>query len=490
MALSVLAISALALWDEGRESAAALEDFGREQTTTAQIAAAQLATQLDVIRRDAYIVADDVRSGVVTPPGVISRYASLRVRQRGEAAPRPDDDPQTFLVSVPVPDGRTVDVVVRASRLLEGMRPLDAPDTLVALRPPHERRLQSATGLSRSPERVLRALEARRGVEQLSREDAAALGLPARAAVAGLARLDAGPLGEWGVAVIASTGPERDRQTRARVRLVCSVLLACGLVLAFGGRALRAQRKELDLARELALAELEQRRDEQLERESRAATMVTLAAGVAHEVSTPLGVVLGRAEQILERAGGDERVARGAQIILEHAARIQSVLRGFLKLARGDAPVLERIDPAAVVRGAVALVEHRFAKAGVRLGVEVPVGLPMIRGDQRLLEHAVVNLLLNACDASLRGGTVAIHARAEQSCVAFCVEDEGVGIDPANVARVMEPFFTTKPAGQGTGLGLAVANEIVKIHRGTLAFAPRSPRGTTATVRVPIESTE
>lgn len=96
--------------------------------------------------------------------------------------------------------------------------------------------------------------------------------------------------------------------------------------------------------------------------------------GIAHEVSTPLGIIAGRAEQILPRVSGDDRSTRGMQAIIEQAERIRRVIRGFLDLARGGAPELRSAPPASVLREAQALVEHRFAKAGVSLSVTAPAG--------------------------------------------------------------------------------------------------------------------
>jgi two-component system NtrC family sensor kinase len=235
-------------------------------------------------------------------------------------------------------------------------------------------------------------------------------------------------------------------------------------------------------------AELQRERDARLARENRAATMLTLAAGVAHEVSTPLSVIVGRAEQLEARAAKEDvRGRRALKVILEQSDRIHGVVRGFLRLARGDAPVLDRVDPAAVVRAAVGLVEHRFVEAMVTLATDVPQELPTLRGDARLLEQALVNLLLNARDACGRGGRVRVQVAHEESHVTLAVLDDGTGIDPDIAARILEPFFSTKPHEQGTGLGLAIANEIVAIHRGTLTLEPRSPLGTRATIRVPIE---
>jgi signal transduction histidine kinase len=268
-------------------------------------------------------------------------------------------------------------------------------------------------------------------------------------------------------------------------------LVVAGLVLAFGGVALRKQRKELELASALSDADARRARDEQLERENRAATMLTLAAGMAHEVLTPLSVIAGRAEQIGERANGpDDRTQRSVNAILEQSNRIREVVRGFLRFARGDAANFGRVDPERIVRSAVALVEHRFAKAGVRLRVEIDPSIPAVRGEERLLDQALVNLLLNACDACERGGLVEVTATHGDGFVTLAVCDDGIGISAAHAARVVEPFFSTKSSDQGSGLGLAVTNEIVAIHRGTLALEPREPRGTRASIRVPVAGQE
>jgi signal transduction histidine kinase len=164
---------------------------------------------------------------------------------------------------------------------------------------------------------------------------------------------------------------------------------------------------------------------------------------------------------------------------------VRQIIRGLLGLARGDAPVADRVEPRALVDQAVGLVAHRFDKAQVGLHARVDDTLPDVVGDPRLLEHAVVNLLLNACDASPRGGAVTVSASRDEAGVVLRVDDEGSGISPADADRVMEPFFTTKPRDAGTGLGLALANEIVNSHRGTLALAARPGGGTSAVIHLP-----
>jgi signal transduction histidine kinase len=130
-------------------------------------------------------------------------------------------------------------------------------------------------------------------------------------------------------------------------------------------------------------------------------------------------------------------------------------------------------------------VQHRFAKADVRLVTDAPPDVREIRCDRALLEQAIVNLLLNACDACDPGGHVELAVRADGERVAFVVTDDGVGIQAENAARATEPFFTTKPAGAGSGFGLAIASEIAKSHRGELSIAPNAGRGTRACLEIP-----
>jgi signal transduction histidine kinase len=212
--------------------------------------------------------------------------------------------------------------------------------------------------------------------------------------------------------------------------------------------------------------------------------------GIAHEVSTPLAVIVGRAEQLEGRLQGDARSENGVRVILKQADQIQQIIRRFLDLARGGPPSLGEADCADIARAAAASVAHRFAKANVALRTDIPQRVPRVRCDRALLEHAIVNLLLNACDASEPGAHVELQVRPYSQRVAFVVADEGTGISAEHAARVTEPFFTTKLEKGGTGLGLAIAGEIAKSHRGELTLGPNAPRGTRACISIPVAVAE
>jgi two-component system, NtrC family, sensor kinase len=419
MVITIVAIGAIAYWDNQRESASALDDFAQEQVTVA-------------------------RSAVGT---------------------------------------------FEASRSPGALRPIEVPGSVLVL-------TQSAIGMVTTQGAPIhsppleRAIAAGDASVRLSRSEAAALGLPARTALAGIATSRM-PSGERrAVVVVASALRERDRELRAQWRLALSFLLSSAIVLGFGTIALRKQRKELELERELAVAQAVRERDVRLVRADKLATLGALGIGIAHEVSTPLGVIVGRAEQLASKVEGDERATRAVVAIEQQADRIGKIVRALLTLARGGQATLEQVHPSDIVFDAMELVRHRFEQAGVSCSEQVEPNLPSIACDPKLFTQVVVNLLLNACDACDGEGHVDLVVRLEGRHVAFVVIDDGHGISSGDADRATEPFFTTKPPGKGAGLGLAIANEIVSHHHGTLRLAARSDgkRGTEA--RVEIEASE
>jgi signal transduction histidine kinase len=429
---AIVVLGAVAYWDEDRKAAESLADFATGQVMLAHAAATSL--------RD--VPAGNAVSDVI-------RDAAPRLR----AVQQPGD----IVVLLRPPSGGLVG--------LDG-QPMPSP--------PIEARFAAA-----SPDAAW---------VRLTHPESVALALPARTAIAGIAEIDR-PEGRWGLVVVSSAHRERDREERGLWRVGLAFLIASGIVVTVGTLALRTQRKELELAKRLAVAEVQQTRDERLVRADKLASLGALAMGIAHQVATPLGVIVGRAGRLAPRLEGDERSKRAVEMISEQAERINQIVRTFLGLARGGSPTLERTDPLGIAEGGVELVRHRLHKARVELEITSDAMLPKIACDARLFEQVIVNLLLNACDACRPGGHVTLGVHVQDARVIFTVDDDGVGITAEAAARAMEPFFTTKPPGEGTGLGLAIAREIVLHHRGTLALEPRRPRGTRARVEVPIAET-
>jgi signal transduction histidine kinase len=434
MVTVVALLGAAAYWDERREADAALADFGAGEAKVASAAAATVRATLEAGTFDA----TDVREAV---------------------APR--------------------------------LSPLEQPGRIeILLRRPGQQGLESLRGA------VLHAIPIEaafaRGLEptpwvRLTHEEAAELGLPPRTAMAGLVDMDLGARGVWGLAVVATAIRERDREERGLWRVGLAFLLASATVVTFGSLALRRQRTELELAQRLAIAEAVQVRDERLVRADKLATLGAMAMGIAHQVATPLGVIMGRSERLVV---ADEKSGRAVAAIRKQARRINEIVRAFLRLARGGAPTLVHTSPAVLARDAVELVSHRFEKAGVALQTTMGDDVPAIACDPSLFEQVLVNLLLNACDACSRGGHVTLAVNASARTVIFAVEDDGVGISPESAQRATEPFFSTKDPEDGTGLGLVIAQEIIGHHHGTLELTPLPNRGTRARVEIPLPATE
>jgi len=436
MTFAIVACGSAAYWDEYREIQASRLDFAHEQTTLAKGMAVALATRRQAVPQEPRLDALRDVAATVEEPG--ARLAFVRVGNGGGLM-------------------GTSGSAVRSPRI----------EAALDERP-------CAVGHDWA-----------RCWLRLSHEESAALGLPARHSIAGLSGFVDRSGEAWGIVIAATAQRNSDRDERAEKRLVLCILFSSGLVLAFGTLALGTQRKELELERELAVAEAVRERDERLGRADKMATLGAMATGIAHQIASPLGVIRGRVEQLLPKVSGDARAGRAVVAIAEQTKRIEGIVRAFLGLARGGTPSLEHVDPGQLARAAVGLVEHRFAKSSVRLVTEVAAPLPQIACDPRLIEQAIVNLLLNACDACEGGGSVEFRVQSDTTSVTFLVTDDGVGISPAVASRATEPFFTTKPEGRGSGLGLAIASEIVAHHHGVLTILPRADcRGTRASIQI------
>lgn len=226
-----------------------------------------------------------------------------------------------------------------------------------------------------------------------------------------------------------------------------------------------------------------------LVRAEKLATIGTLAAGFAHEVGTPLGIISGRAEQLLGRVPpgeGSEAVRKGLSSILSQVDKVSTTIRQLLDFARIRPIEAAVVTPAQLLGNAAALLEHRFRHAKVNLKVDAPLSVPSITADPGQLEQVFVNLLMNACDACSAGGHVEVRAARRLDRVTFEIIDDGTGIAPEHLPAVLDPFFTTKKRGQGTGLGLTIAADIVRNHGGALEIESAVGRGTTVRVLLPV----
>ncbi|CAN5916509.1 hypothetical protein BH11MYX4_BH11MYX4_21960 [soil metagenome] len=377
----------------------------------------------------------------------------------------------------PQGDGELLTLLAGARRLEERR------EVMILAARPDQPGFLTTDGRLIASERLRAALDEGAHTVTVPRDEAVQFGLPRRMAVAGLTRV--GERGAWSIVVLASAERMRNREQHEGWRLGLTIVVVTLLVAGFGGLAQRRQRHELELQRQVAVSTLQREREALLAKADKMAALAALSTGIAHELGTPLGVILGRVEQTLTQLGDDARAAVPLGIVLEQVARIQAIVRGCLALARGDSPQLVKMSPATIAKHAIDLVGHRFSGAEVTLTWDVDADLPELSCEPSLLEQALVNVLLNACQATPAGGTVRLQVSATAERVLFVVDDDGAGVSDDVALRATEPFFSTKREEGGSGLGLTIAQEIVSHHAGTLTLARReATRGTRAVIDV------
>jgi len=193
-----------------------------------------------------------------------------------------------------------------------------------------------------------------------------------------------------------------------------------------------------------------------------------LAAGVAHEVNTPLAVISTYAQMLAKQVSGDDQKAKLLDKIAKQTFRASEIVNSLLNFSRTSPTDFADMDLNRVIRETASLVEHQFQKAGVATDISLADNLPTVRGNAGKLQQVFLNLFLNARDAMPEGGLLTIRSRAEAGFAVIEVADTGQGIPPEHLARIYDPFFTTKGPKKGTGLGLSISYGIVHEHEGLI----------------------
>jgi signal transduction histidine kinase/Pyruvate/2-oxoacid:ferredoxin oxidoreductase delta subunit len=226
---------------------------------------------------------------------------------------------------------------------------------------------------------------------------------------------------------------------------------------------------------------------EALVRSEKLASMGQLAAGIAHEVNNPLGVVIMYAHFLMEQLGSQREYRDDLTMVVEQADRCKKIVAGLLDFARQNKVEHDRVNIAELVQKAMRGVPP---PVNVSLEVESLLEDPMVEVDPDQVTQVVINLVSNAYAAMPDGGMLRVATSGAGDRFALTVSDTGVGIPPEHFPKLFEPFFTTKKGGKGTGLGLAVTYGIVKMHRGDIKVTSntdpaKGPAGTTFTVALP-----
>jgi signal transduction histidine kinase len=271
---------------------------------------------------------------------------------------------------------------------------------------------------------------------------------------------------------------EGDRQHRARLDGFHEIsTLSASLNTMLDG--IERSQGQLDEQRE-AHAALETR----LHRSETLAGIGALAAGVAHELGTPLSVVHGRAQRLLRDRSLADGTARSVREIQDQVRRMEAIVRQLLEFGRRRSTESRLTSVADVVERAAASVSDLASGTDVAFTQHVAEHGACPLEDPAGLELAVSNLLRNAIQAA-PGGLVALSASTPQEAVRIVVDDNGPGVPDAIRPRVFEPFFTTKPVGQGTGLGLALARRMISEMGGVLDVETSPLGGARFTITVP-----
>ena len=226
------------------------------------------------------------------------------------------------------------------------------------------------------------------------------------------------------------------------------------------------------------------RLEQQLRRTERIAELGTLASGMAHEIGTPMNVILGRAEYLLGRVK-EEPIQKGLQIIITQVERITKVMNQLLAFARRKTPERMPLALREVVEHSLEMFEQRLEQARIDVMLDTDDRCPNILADPDQLSQVLINLIMNAIHAMPEGGTLRIGIASADNTVKLTVADSGHGIPADALKKVFDPFFTTKEFGKGTGLGLTVVKGILEEHGGSIAVESQEGKGTTFTILLP-----
>jgi len=228
---------------------------------------------------------------------------------------------------------------------------------------------------------------------------------------------------------------------------------------------------------------------EQLLQSRKMASIGTFTSGIAHELNNPLNNISITAESLLlEYPGTDNTEAHEMiQDIIHQADRASHVVKNLLEFSRTERPFLTHLSVKDVLEGTVRLVKNQIMVKGIQMEKEIADDLPAIRGKRQDLQQAFLNIILNSIQATDRGGLISIRTeKAQEGYIRVAIADTGSGIKPGDLAHIFDPFYTTKPVGEGTGLGLSLTYGIIKTHGGYIEVKSEVGKGTAFFINLPI----
>jgi signal transduction histidine kinase len=232
--------------------------------------------------------------------------------------------------------------------------------------------------------------------------------------------------------------------------------------------------------------------EQKLRQVERLAVVGTIASGIAHEVGTPLNIISGRVELLTQKVKGDERMQKDLGIITQQIDRITRIIRELLHVSRPREQAIIHIDLRELLSDILEFLRLQIEKAKIQTEIQLDAEIGFVSGDRDQLQQVFLNLIMNALQAMKKSGKLAIRTGLETkdgvlyACVQ--IEDTGKGIPKENLERIFDPFFSTKAQGEGTGLGLPIALDIIKKHGGQLSVESEVGVGTAFIAWLPVAS--
>jgi signal transduction histidine kinase len=217
--------------------------------------------------------------------------------------------------------------------------------------------------------------------------------------------------------------------------------------------------------------------------------MGQLAAGVAHEINNPLGIILCHTDLIKDEPNLSKEVREDLAVIEKHADNCKAIVASLLNFARQHKSIKELASINAIIRDVVQLAANQFQQQNITIDLDLEESLPLISVDIDKLRQVFFNLIINSGQAIDENGYILISTcyLPDSETVQIVVEDNGCGISQAMEDKIFDPFFTTKDPGKGTGLGLSVSYGIVKDHNGEITFESVENKGTRVAVTLLVE---
>jgi PAS domain S-box-containing protein len=225
--------------------------------------------------------------------------------------------------------------------------------------------------------------------------------------------------------------------------------------------------------------------EEQLLQREKLSSIGLLAAGVAHEVNTPLAGISSYTQMLLQQVPETDSKRRMLEKIQTQTLRASGIVNNLLNFSRTGDTQFREVDLNRVLDDTLQLLEPQLRNSRFEIVRNYGADLPAAYGNASKLQQVFMNLVLNARDAMPQGGRLTIHTRLVDTSLVVDLRDTGVGIAPENIARIYDPFFTTKEVGQGTGLGLALSYGIIQEHSGRIFVESRPGEGTHFTIKLP-----